>query len=235
MIQPMSPQLLLPLWMACQQDWEDPWSIPSTAWQYPQVKSTAPCLRQCWRITASPFWEFLRAQDAAHLAWLRSSTSQPGLVGHLLQHDGIPYFQCLQSLLPSQWIQLSNRCWSVSPSLHLSVIWSDHKEDHRPPTWCVLFPRALKSNNNTSFRFRSGRTFLPITSLQVSLSLPMWALKSLSRTMESQVVAISSTSPRTSRKGGYPALLFRSQAKTTVTCLQPKGAEATHSFIFRIL
>ena len=37
---------------------------------------------------------------------------------------------------------------------------------------------AQKSKSKTLLRFRSGRPFLPITPLQVSPSLPTWALKS---------------------------------------------------------
>ena len=53
-----------------------------------------------------------------------------------------------------------------------------------------------------------GGTFLPITPLQVTLSLPTWALKSPSRTTESPVGALSSTPPRDSKKARYSALLF---------------------------
>lgn len=77
----------------------------------------------------------------------------------------------------------------------------------KPPTiWLRLCPESVtegspdglcslwtKSNNRTHLHFRSGRPFLPITPLQVLLSLPTWALKSPSRKMDSLHVAPLST------------------------------------------
>uniref|UniRef100_A0A3B3BJC0 Ig-like domain-containing protein n=1 Tax=Oryzias melastigma TaxID=30732 RepID=A0A3B3BJC0_ORYME len=70
-------------------------------------------------------------------------------------------------------------------------------------------PTCQKSNNKTPLGFRSGRLFLPITPLQVPLSLPTWALKSpRRRTTESPVRALSSFPPRDTKKTGYSELLF---------------------------
>ncbi|MED6248216.1 hypothetical protein ATANTOWER_029133 [Ataeniobius toweri] len=55
--------------------------------------------------------------------------------------------------------------------------------------------------------FRPGKTFLPITPLQVSLSFPRWALKFPSRTTESLGGALCSTADRDAKKVGYSALI----------------------------
>lgn len=68
---------------------------------------------------------------------------------------------------------------------------------------------AQKSNNwRPLFRFRSGRPFLPIVPLQVTLLLPTWSLKSPSRTMEPLFGALFSTHPKDSKKDRYSELLI---------------------------
>ena len=61
---------------------------------------------------------------------------------------------------------------------------------------------AQKSSNRTPLGFRSGRPFLSITPLQVTLSLPMWALKSPSRTMAMRGSERSIPNPKA--QGGEP-------------------------------
>lgn len=75
-----------------------------------------------------------------------------------------------------------------------------------------------KSNNKTSLRFRSGRMFLPITPLEVSLSLPMWPLKSYSRTRKSPDGAPSSTPLTDPKKTRYSELSFGAYVQTVRTC-----------------
>ncbi|MEQ2162319.1 hypothetical protein GOODEAATRI_018492 [Goodea atripinnis] len=78
-----------------------------------------------------------------------------------------------------------------------------------------------KSNNKTPLGFRSGRLFLPITPLQVSLSFPTWVLKSPSRIMESLGEALSSNPDRDAKNAGYSALLPGPWAETTFIDLSP--------------
>ena len=88
-----------------------------------------------------------------------------------------------------------------------------------------------KSNNRTPLGFRSGKPFFPITSLQVSLSLPTCALKSPSKTTESPTGAPCRAPARTSKKAAYSKLLFGAYAQTTVRVFPPalRRREATLS------
>jgi len=67
---------------------------------------------------------------------------------------------------------------------------------------------AQKSKNKTPLRFRSGKLFLPISPLQVTSPLPIWALKSPKITMESPGDAPFRTPPTDPKKAGYSELLL---------------------------
>lgn len=75
---------------------------------------------------------------------------------------------------------------------------------------------AQKSSNRTLLWFTSGRLFLPITRLRVSLLLLTWVLKSPSKT-----TASSGTPPRGSKKARYSKLSFGARAQTTARIHSP--------------
>lgn len=68
--------------------------------------------------------------------------------------------------------------------------------------------------NKAQLRFRWGRLFLPIVTLQVSPLSLMRALKSPRRTIESPDKIISRTLPTDSKKSGYPELVSPQQEVT---------------------
>ena len=135
-----------------------------------------------------------------------------------VSHDSTTAFRASPWLLP----QLYTTCYKVNhqtaapgvlvPSVSMNTCMPEHDM-----LWTIPDEHRSQPTQHRSGFYWGRRVFFSITPLQVSLSLPKWALNSHTRMRECQKAALSSTLCKDSKKGKYAELLFVPMTQLTAT------------------